>query len=154
MAGKFPFQNICTCNPAYQQFINHKDIHITPFKLIKFTINHMFRYADLHDHRKFKHGPSCILEMVWNESAFPQHGGTLSPPHPHFDLGSKPWWPASFKTQHIDLFINWFQYNIHVLYRRYIKIVYGGTLRIYVSVDRAQPEEPIWKVGGDGPLIV
>jgi len=154
MAGKFPFHRGCRCGlkgfQGQSYSVTPPAIHITPFKLIQIQISHLFRDFDSGDRRKTNHG--ChITDIIWNESVFPQHGGTLSLSdigHPNF------WQLQALKTQHIDLFIAWFQYNIHVLYRRYIKVVYGATLRIYVSVDRKQPEESIWKVGGESPIIV
>lgn len=79
--------------------------------------------------------------------------GPFGKPH---TCGQLEWLPSGSTTKykHCDLFVTWFMHNMHVLYRRYIKVIYGNTLRVYVSIDREQPDAPIWKVGGDGPLVI
>jgi hypothetical protein len=127
-----PFQRvgICMCNVKNWSYCTYITEHI----IIPINVGHIMHFADRNSY----------CNMQW---------GPFGQPH---ICGKLEWLPSgnAAKDKHCDLFVTWFMYNIHILYRRYIKVIYGNTLRIYVSVNREQPYEHIWTVGGGKPLII
>ena len=123
-------QSICNCGSSVL------NAYITPNKLITFTLRGTLFNAGGHN------TPDKCNALAWEIGSYVNY---------HWPRN-----PIKYMDSDGIWFLQWLMMNIHVLYRRYIRYVFSTTadFSVYISVDRLQPYEPIWRVNDGKPFII